>query len=53
MIVQGDEINHKIYWPGKNSKTDIGGPNLKNLSGSPIRLKFVMKDADIYSMKFT
>ena len=52
-IIQGDAIEQKIYWPGKNSKSDIGGPNLKNLSGFPIRLKFDMKDADIYSMKFT
>ena len=52
-VIQGDEINRKIYWPGQKSKTDVGGPNLKNLSGSPIRLKFDMKDADIYSIKFT
>lgn len=51
-IIQGDEIERKIYWPGENNRTDRGGPNLKDLSGSPIRLKFVMKDADIYSMKF-
>ena len=51
--MQGDEIKHKISWPGENSKTDLGGPSLKNLSGSQIRLKFDMKDADLFSIKFT
>ena len=53
MVMQGDEIKHKISWPGENSKTDLGGPSLKNLSGSQIRLKFDMKDADLFSIKFT
>ena len=53
MVMQGDEIHHKISWPGENGKTDLGGPSLKNLSGSQIRLKFDMKDADLFSIKFT
>ncbi len=40
----GNEIEKKVTW--KNN------PNLKKLNGKPIRLRFVMKDADLYSIKF-
>jgi hypothetical protein len=40
----GDEIKHYVSWGSKK--------NVKELSGTPIRLMFVMADADLYSMQF-
>ena len=43
--VFGDSINRVVTW--KNG-ADIGG-----LAGQPVRLRFVMHDADLYSLQFT
>lgn len=43
-IIIGNEINKSVSW-GKDKK-------LSSLVGKSIRLRFVMKDADLYSMKF-
>ncbi len=40
----GDEIERAVTWEGRQ---DLG-----QLSGKPVRLRFVMKDADLYSMRF-
>jgi len=40
----GNEISRIVGW--KNS------PNLKDLSGKPVRLRIVMKDAELYSIRF-
>ncbi|MBN1346722.1 MAG: hypothetical protein JXQ73_28790 [Phycisphaerae bacterium] len=40
----GDEIERVVSW-----KT---GPDLAKLAGTPVRLRFVMKDADLYSIRF-
>ena len=40
----GDEIERAIQW---NSAAD-----LKKLTGRPVRLRFTMKDADLYSIRF-
>jgi hypothetical protein len=40
----GDELAHIVRWSGDE---DLG-----RLAGKPIRLRFVMKDADLYSIKF-
>jgi hypothetical protein len=40
----GNEIAKTVVWKGNN--------DLSQLKGTPIRLRFVMKDADLYSMKF-
>ena len=40
----GDEIERLVRWEGRQ--------DLSRLSGKPIRLRFVMKDADLYSMRF-
>ncbi len=42
--VIGNEISREVYWKG--------GKDLKELEGKVIRLRFVMKDAHLYSMKF-
>jgi len=41
----GDEIERVVQW---NSTTD-----LKKLAGQPVRLRFTMKDADLFSIRFT
>ena len=40
----GNEIERQITW--KNN------PDLKALNGKPVKLRFVLKDADIYSFRF-
>jgi hypothetical protein len=40
----GDEIERIVGWKG--------GAALGRLAGQPIRLRFVMKDADLYSIRF-
>jgi hypothetical protein len=40
----GDEISRVVYW--------AGGSDLGELAGRPICLRFVMKDADLFSLRF-
>jgi hypothetical protein len=40
----GDEIEHVVSWEG--------GGDMKRLEGTPVRLRFVLKDADLYSFRF-
>jgi hypothetical protein len=42
--VFGDSIERKVNWKGS--------PNLAKLAGKPVRLRFVCKDADLYSFRF-
>jgi len=41
----GDSIGHVVLWREKRS-------DLSDRSGEPIRLKFAMKDADLYALRF-
>ena len=41
----GNEIDRKVTW---KSGTDVSP-----LAGKPVRLRFSMKDADVYSFQFT
>lgn len=43
--IVGDEISRILAWKPAS--------NLRSLAGTPIRLRFVMKDADLYSIRFT
>lgn len=43
-IICGDQISRTVAWRSESS--------LSRYAGKPIRLRFVMKDADIYSYKF-
>ncbi len=43
-LMIGNEIERPVYWKGNN--------DLKSLEGKVIRLRFVMKDAHLYSIKF-
>lgn len=40
----GDQIERVVSWKG--------GSNVGELAGKPVRLRFVMKDADLYSIRF-
>lgn len=40
----GDEIEGKMAW--------IAGGNVSSLAGTPVRLRFVLEDADVYAFKF-
>ncbi|MGQ9650201.1 MAG: hypothetical protein ACUVXJ_08830 [Phycisphaerae bacterium] len=42
--IWGDEIERIVSWKG--------GPDVSRLAGKPVRLRFVMKDADLYSIRF-
>ena len=43
--VFGDEIDRTVEW--KN------GSDVSGLAGRPVRLRFVLKDADLYALKFS
>jgi hypothetical protein len=42
--ISGDEIERAVQWSGN--------VNVESLSGRPIRLRFVMNNADLYSLQF-
>jgi hypothetical protein len=42
--VFGDDIERTVTWKG--------GADISRLAGKPIRLRFVLKDADLYSIRF-
>ncbi len=48
--IWGDEIEGPARWKRKASRTDQRV--LERLSGTPVRLRFVITDADLYSMQF-
>ena len=40
----GDEISGYVSWKGS--------ANLSKISGKPVKVRFLMNDADIYSLRF-
>ena len=40
----GDRISDRVTW--------MGGPDVSAFAGRPVRLRFVLKDADVYAFKF-
>jgi hypothetical protein len=42
--IYGDEIERVVAWKG--------GSDVSEFAGRPVRLRFVMKDADLYSIRF-
>ena len=42
--ILGDEIQRIVFWQG--------GSDVSSLAGKTVRLRFVMKDADLYSIRF-
>lgn len=41
--IYGDEIEHEVTWDG---------PDVSKLAGKPIRLRFVLRDADLFAFGF-
>ncbi len=50
-LIWGDEIEHTVVWERTHAKATSDKP-LARIAGKPIRLRFVMKDADLYSLRF-
>ncbi len=50
-LVWGDEIEHTVRWVRSHAKANSDSP-LARLAGKPVRLRFVMSDADLYSLRF-
>ena len=44
MEIRGNEISKAVTWKGN--------PVLKELNGKPVKFRFVMKDADLYSIRY-
>jgi hypothetical protein len=42
--IYGDQLDRTVAWKGKN--------DVSRLAGTPVRLHFVLKDADLYSIQF-
>ena len=42
--IYGDEIDHVVEWKG--------GSDMSRHAGTPVRLRFVMNDADLYAIQF-
>ena len=40
----GDTVEHTVTWKGES--------NVSKLEGQPVRLRFVLADADMYSFRF-
>jgi hypothetical protein len=49
-LIWGDQIAAIVPWKYPDGKTDSGP--LAHLSGKPVRLRLVMRDADVFSMQF-
>ncbi len=50
-LIWGDEIEHTVRWKRSHARADTSKP-LARISGQTVRLRFVMKDADLYSLRF-
>ena len=50
-LIWGDEIKHTVRWDRSRSRK-TSEVMLRRISGMSIRLRFVMKDADLYSLRF-
>jgi len=43
--IRGDEVERVVGWKG--------GEDVARVAGTPVRLRFILKDADLYSFRFT
>ena len=50
-LIWGDEIEHTVRWERSHGQAASDQP-LKRIAGKPVRLRFVMRDADLYSLRF-
>jgi hypothetical protein len=49
-VIWGDRIDQPVIWARPASKTDPAP--LKRLAGKTVRLRFLMRDADLYAIQF-
>jgi hypothetical protein len=47
-MIYGDRIRHVVRWGDEATRS----ADVSRLAGLPIRLRFVMQEADLYSLKF-
>ena len=50
-VIWGDKIERTVSWERSHPKATSDKP-LARIAGKPVRLRFVMKDADLYSLRF-
>ena len=50
-LIWGDEIEYTVAWT-RSHPASTSRKQLARLSGKPVRLRFVLKDADLYSLRF-
>ena len=50
-LIWGDEVKHKVLWDRSRSRK-TSEEMIRRIKGMPVRLRFVMKDADLYSLRF-
>ena len=43
-LFSGDEIERVVHWQS--------GSDVRKLAGLPVRLRFIIRDADLYSLRF-
>ena len=43
-VIFGDELEREVRWKG--------GPDVSSLAGRPVRLRFELKDADLFALRF-
>ena len=46
----GDDLDVPVAWNGGNGPGGLS--DLSRLNGTPVRLRFVLKDADLFSIRF-
>ena len=50
-VLWGDEIEHQVRWDRSRSRK-TSEQLMRRITGDPVRLRFVMQDADLYSLRF-
>ena len=50
-LVWGDDIEYTVRWQRSHAGANSDEP-LKRIAGKPVRLRLVMKDADLFSLRF-
>ena len=49
-VLYGDEIDGEVVWPRPGTRTDR--TPLKRVAGQVVKIRFVIRDADLYALRF-
>ncbi|MDA1313228.1 MAG: hypothetical protein O2968_07835 [Acidobacteria bacterium] len=49
-VLYGDEIDGEVVWPRPGTRTDR--TPLRNVTGQVVKIRFVMRDADLFALRF-